>query len=193
VKAGVNPVAPDRMYLFVTEDRPNNDRLASEDFLPLLQNMLIPFTAPVMVQMRAQLNEGSQIVYRPLEWLLAPRPWGRGRIVLIGDAAHATTPQLASGARIGVEDGIVLAQTLAEKESVEAARCRRRGGRSGISSPKSFFRPSRPPPSRRWPSRPTNWAKAGAMGACICASASIATASASARPRAPRWRSASPS
>ena len=121
VKAGVNPVSRDQMYLFVTEDRPNNDRITPEDFLPLLRKLLTPFTAPVMEFVRAQLNEASQIVYRPIEWLLAPRPWGRGRIVLIGDAAHATTPHLASGACIGVEDGIVLAQTLAENESVEAA------------------------------------------------------------------------
>ena len=121
VKAGVNPVSRDQMYLFVTEDRPNNDRITPEDFLPLLRKLLTPFTAPVMEFVRAQLNEASQIVYRPIEWLLAPRPWGRGRIVLIGDAAHATSPHLASGACIGVEDGIVLAQTLAENESVEAA------------------------------------------------------------------------
>lgn len=121
VKAGVNPVSRDRMYLFVTEDRPENERVAPADFLPLLQNLLMPFTAPVMQFVRAQLNPDSQIVYRPIEWLLAPRPWGRDGIVLIGDAAHATTPHLASGACIGVEDGIVLAQALAESETVEAA------------------------------------------------------------------------
>ena len=121
VKAGINPVSHDEMYLFVTEDRPNNDRIAQQDFLPLLRNMLTPFTAPTMAFVRAQLNAGSQIVYRPLEWLLAPRPWGRGRVVLIGDAAHATTPHLASGACIGVEDGIVLAETIAESDTVEAA------------------------------------------------------------------------
>jgi 2-polyprenyl-6-methoxyphenol hydroxylase-like FAD-dependent oxidoreductase len=121
VKAGLNPVSHDEMYLFVTEDRPHNDRIAPEAFLSLLTAMLTPFTDPIMARVRAQLNDGSQIVYRPIEWLLAPRPWGRDRIVLIGDAAHATTPHLASGACIGVEDGIVLAQTLAESDSVEAA------------------------------------------------------------------------
>ena len=121
VKAGLNPVSRDEMYLFVTEDRPNNDRIAPEDFLPLLKNLLAPFTAPLMAEVRAGLNAGSQIVYRPIEWLLAPRPWGRGRVVLIGDAAHATTPHLASGACIGIEDALVLAETLSEETEVEAA------------------------------------------------------------------------
>jgi 2-polyprenyl-6-methoxyphenol hydroxylase-like FAD-dependent oxidoreductase len=43
---------------------------------------------------------------------LLPRPWYSGRVVLIGDAVHATTPHLASGACIGIEDAIVLAQGL---------------------------------------------------------------------------------
>ena len=120
VKAGINPVSRDQMYLFVTEDRPTNDRVAPSDFLPLLQKLLTPFTAPVMQFVRAELSDSSQIVYRPIEWLLAPRPWGRGRVVLIGDAAHATTPHLASGACIGIEDGIVLAQALDEHFDVQA-------------------------------------------------------------------------
>lgn len=32
----------------------------------------------------------SNITYRPLENFLLPDPWFRGRVVLIGDAAHAT-------------------------------------------------------------------------------------------------------
>jgi 2-polyprenyl-6-methoxyphenol hydroxylase-like FAD-dependent oxidoreductase len=37
-----------------------------------------------------------------------PRPWHRGRVVLLGDACHATTPHLASGAGMAVESAIVL-------------------------------------------------------------------------------------
>ena len=51
---------------------------------------------------------------------MAP-PWHRGRIVLVGDAAHATTPHLASGAAISVEDAIVLVEELERAASVEAA------------------------------------------------------------------------
>jgi 2-polyprenyl-6-methoxyphenol hydroxylase-like FAD-dependent oxidoreductase len=118
-------VSRDEIYLFVSEDRPRNDRIAPEDFLALLRKLLTPFTAPTMEFVRARLHEGSQIVYRPIEWLLAPRPWGRGRIALIGDAAHATTPHLASGACIGVEDGIVLAQAPSVEAALAACEARR--------------------------------------------------------------------
>jgi 2-polyprenyl-6-methoxyphenol hydroxylase-like FAD-dependent oxidoreductase len=39
--------------------------------------------------------------------------WGMGRITLLGDAAHATTPNLGQGACMAVEDGVVLARHLA--------------------------------------------------------------------------------
>ncbi|MEV4754632.1 FAD-dependent monooxygenase [Micromonospora sp. NPDC049559] len=38
--------------------------------------------------------------------------WSRGRVVLIGDAAHATAPTLSQGAAMAIEDAVVLAETL---------------------------------------------------------------------------------
>jgi hypothetical protein len=45
-------------------------------------------------------------------------------VVLIGDAVHATTPHMAAGAMIGMEDAMVLAEELAAKRA-----CRRRAAR----------------------------------------------------------------
>jgi 2-polyprenyl-6-methoxyphenol hydroxylase-like FAD-dependent oxidoreductase len=50
-----------------------------------------------------------------------PPPWYRGRVLLIGDAAHATTPQLAMGGAIALEDGIVLGELLASDDQLETA------------------------------------------------------------------------
>lgn len=47
--------------------------------------------------------------------------WSRGRVVLAGDAAHATTPSLAQGAAMALEDAVVLAESLQVSGSVEAA------------------------------------------------------------------------
>jgi 2-polyprenyl-6-methoxyphenol hydroxylase-like FAD-dependent oxidoreductase len=70
---------------------------------------------------RESIVDPAQINYRPLEWLLLPKPWYNGRVVLIGDAAHATTPHMASGAGIAAEDGLVLAEELQRHESVTDA------------------------------------------------------------------------
>ena len=67
------------------------------------------------------ITDRSQVNYRPLEWLLLPDPWYQGRVVLIGDAAHATTPHMASGAGIAAEDGLTLAQEIARHDDVAAA------------------------------------------------------------------------
>lgn len=122
IKAGVNPVSKEEMYLFVTEDREVNERIDPAQFETLLRGLLEGFSAPVVQRMREQLADAAaSIVYRPLEGLLMPLPWHKGRVQLIGDAVHATTPHLASGACIGIEDALVLAEELQRHGQVAAA------------------------------------------------------------------------
>lgn len=121
VKPGVNPVSKTEMYLFVTEPRPSNDHVDPATFADHLCGLLADFSAPALQAIRAQIGPDSQIVYRPLEGLLMPRPWFSGRVVLIGDTVHATTPHLASGACIGIEDALVLAEELAREVPLVAA------------------------------------------------------------------------
>ena len=121
VKVGVNPVSKDEMYMFVTEDRPTNAYVDPAQFAPSLKALLAQFSSPLIKAIRDSLNENSRIVYRPLEGLLMPQPWSTGRVVLIGDAVHATTPHLGAGACIGIEDAIVLAQELARQETLASA------------------------------------------------------------------------
>lgn len=49
----------------------------------------------------------NDIVDRPPK-----RPWSRGRVVLIGDACHPTTPNMGMGAALAIEDGAVLTNAL---------------------------------------------------------------------------------
>ncbi len=62
----------------------------------------------------------GDVTYRPLASVWLPAPWHAGRIVIIGDAAHAGPPTLAQGAAMGIEDGVVLAQCLAGTTSLSA-------------------------------------------------------------------------
>jgi 2-polyprenyl-6-methoxyphenol hydroxylase-like FAD-dependent oxidoreductase len=121
VKPGTNPVSREQMYLFLTENRPNNDRMDPKDFVRQLKALLAPFPDPVLQGIRDQIGGHSHITYRPLENMLLPKPWHRRRVVLIGDAVHATTPHLAAGACIGLEDAVVLAEELARASDIGAA------------------------------------------------------------------------
>jgi 2-polyprenyl-6-methoxyphenol hydroxylase-like FAD-dependent oxidoreductase len=63
-----------------------------------------------------------------------PAPWNRGRVVLIGDAAHSCPPTLAQGGAQALEDAAVLGELLIERPAVDdalwAAFTSRRFGRA---------------------------------------------------------------
>ena len=51
----------------------------------------------------------------PLSAIDPRPPWARGRVALVGDAAHATLPSAAQGGALAIEDAWVLAAVLAGK------------------------------------------------------------------------------
>jgi 2-polyprenyl-6-methoxyphenol hydroxylase-like FAD-dependent oxidoreductase len=120
VKLGFNPVSADKMYAFILEHVPDNPWYEPDEQLPHVAELLRPYGGYV-AQVRETLGEGSLVNYRPLEWLMLPAPWHKGRVVLIGDAVHATTPHMASGAGMAVEDGLVLADELGRHDNVDEA------------------------------------------------------------------------
>jgi len=119
VKLGINPVSRDEMYMFILEHLPENPWFAADELVPHVRSLMDPFGGAVP-DVRDSITEPGQVNYRPLEWMLLPDPWYRGRVVLVGDAAHATTPHMASGAGIAAEDGLVLAQELQRHAEITA-------------------------------------------------------------------------
>jgi 2-polyprenyl-6-methoxyphenol hydroxylase-like FAD-dependent oxidoreductase len=118
LKVGFTPVSKDEMYMFVLETTPKVFR--TENLHKDLAKLLESYGGDVAT-VRDALNENSQVNFRPLEGFILPEPWYRGRVILIGDAAHPTTPQLASGAGMAIEDAIVLAEELEKADSVASA------------------------------------------------------------------------
>ncbi len=121
VKPGVNPVSRTEIYMFITEPRPTSAHVDANDLAAQMRALLEGFPDPLLQAIREDISPHSQIVVRPIESLLMPHPWFSGRVVLIGDTVHATTPHLAAGACIGIEDALVLAEELGRASTVEAA------------------------------------------------------------------------
>jgi 2-polyprenyl-6-methoxyphenol hydroxylase-like FAD-dependent oxidoreductase len=121
-KLGFNPVSRSSMYMFLLQRSPSNPWIAVEDQPRRLYEAMAGWggIAPEVRETVLTTN-ASTINYRPLEAVLLPNPWYRGRVVLIGDAAHATTPHLASGAGMAVEDGIVLAEEITRGGDIDTA------------------------------------------------------------------------
>ncbi|MGO4355090.1 FAD-dependent monooxygenase [Rhizobium sp. RAF36] len=68
----------------------------------------------------AGLRNDTQVHRAALQEVPARR-WIADRLVLIGDAAHATSPSVAQGAAMAIEDGVVLASILCSGKPVHQA------------------------------------------------------------------------
>lgn len=106
---GTVPLTEDTMYIFITVAEPGNPRFAPETLDVEMRKRLIGKGAMVE-QFAEYITDPKLVVYRPLEACVLPAPWYKGRVVLIGDAAHSATPHLGQGAAMAIEDSIVLAQ-----------------------------------------------------------------------------------
>jgi 2-polyprenyl-6-methoxyphenol hydroxylase-like FAD-dependent oxidoreductase len=115
---GITPCGPDNIYMWMlTPHVRRKDHFTDEELFTNLKALLADFGGNAG-WIRDTMTRDDWINYRPLAAALQPGPWFNGRIVLIGDAVHATTPHLASGAGMAVESGIVLAEELAKAASL---------------------------------------------------------------------------
>jgi len=110
-KAGFNPVSDKQMYVYLVQNLPEFVRIAHNRLPEVMREQLADFGG-IIALVRDKITDPGEIVYRPIVSNLLPTPWYRGRIILIGDAAHTTTPHMAAGAGIAIEDSIVLAELL---------------------------------------------------------------------------------
>ena len=110
-KAGFNPVSKDQMYIYLVQNLPEWKRL-DEDELPGTMREQLSGYGGVLAAAREQVQDPKSIVYRPITSLILPSPWYKGRVLLIGDAAHTATPHMAAGAGLAIEDSVVLAELL---------------------------------------------------------------------------------
>ncbi len=118
---GITICGADAVYLFLLTRHVEREQFMDEEELfTELQRHLAPFGGNAG-WIRDNMTRADWINYRPLAAVCQPKPWFNGRVVLIGDAVHATTPHLASGAGMAVESGIVLAEELTKADSVDAA------------------------------------------------------------------------
>jgi FAD-dependent urate hydroxylase len=68
------------------------------------------FAAPVP-QLLDQIDDSAQVHVAPIQQVAEER-WGHGAVVLVGDAAHGMSPNMAQGASLAFEDALVLAAQL---------------------------------------------------------------------------------
>jgi 2-polyprenyl-6-methoxyphenol hydroxylase-like FAD-dependent oxidoreductase len=89
-----------------------------------LRQLLSAYAPPVPELLEALDQDGGPAVHEgPIEEVVLDR-WSSGNVLLVGDAAHATSPNMAQGAAMALEDALVLADSLATADGITAALAR---------------------------------------------------------------------
>jgi len=122
------PIGGGKVYCYCDALTSNTPGQEADDVTGQLARLLAGFTGPVPVILD-MLRPNDAVYVAPIEEVILDE-WSRGSVLLIGDAAHATSPNMAQGAAMALEDGLVLADRLASagglSETLASFQARRR-------------------------------------------------------------------
>ena len=114
-RVGVVPLGQGRSYIFLTRNAHHRAASPFED-LQQFREHWAEFASPAREAFEA-LEDLSRVLHNDLEDGIPPR-WHRPGVILLGDAAHAVTPNLGQGAGLAVEDACCLASLLDESHAL---------------------------------------------------------------------------
>ncbi|WP_199442214.1 FAD-dependent monooxygenase [Umezawaea beigongshangensis] len=109
--AGYCPTGENSLYAYLVEDAQDRSGLTPEQRVEVVRALARGYRGH-WDDIGASLSDPSLVNYTWFEAHVLDRPWNRGRVVLIGDAAHSCPPTLAQGAAQALEDAAVLAELL---------------------------------------------------------------------------------
>jgi 2-polyprenyl-6-methoxyphenol hydroxylase-like FAD-dependent oxidoreductase len=115
LRLGLVPVGQGKLYGFTTFNAKANEKLSLEAF----QQRFAVFGGEAPKALK-HLQEPSQLIHTTISEVRS-ETWFKKRVVLLGDAAHAMTPNLGQGAGMGIEDAYVLAEELENVARLETA------------------------------------------------------------------------
>jgi 2-polyprenyl-6-methoxyphenol hydroxylase-like FAD-dependent oxidoreductase len=111
IRIGFSRVKPGQLYWFAPQTAPPNSPTPDEPLAEWLAARYAGFPSPIPEMLRH--TPSAEIIRTDLYDFAPLRSWSRGRVVLLGDAAHAMTPNLGQGGAQAIEDAYVLAEELA--------------------------------------------------------------------------------
>ncbi|OPG08987.1 FAD-dependent monooxygenase [Microbispora sp. GKU 823] len=116
--AGYCPTGEDSLYAYIVEDAQDRSTLTPEQQLAVMRDLSQAYHGP-WDEIRETLTDPSRVNYTWFETHLLAPPWNRGRVVLIGDAAHTCPPTIAQGGAQALEDAAVLTELLITHDAVD--------------------------------------------------------------------------
>ncbi|MEO8527591.1 MAG: FAD-dependent oxidoreductase [Pseudolysinimonas sp.] len=116
--AGYCPTSEDMMYAYLVEAKQDRSAVEPAEAVEIMRQESLGYGGP-WNEIRESLGTDSRINYTWFTAHLIDGPWNRGRVVLIGDAAHSCPPTIAQGGAMAAEDGLVLAELLTTRDVVD--------------------------------------------------------------------------
>ncbi len=116
--AGYTPTGEDTMYAFLVEKAQDRFGTPDEEATRIMLEESRAYDGP-WNSVRADLERGAHANYTWFTSHLIDGAWNRGRVVVIGDAAHSCPPTIAQGAAQGLEDAFVLTELLVQFDSLD--------------------------------------------------------------------------
>ena len=113
--AGYCPTSESTLYAYLVEGSRDRASLDPATF-PARMRELAAGYGGAWPRIAESITDRSQVNYTRFDRMLVEGSWHRGRVVLVGDAAHVCPPTLAQGAAMSLEDALVLAELLAERD-----------------------------------------------------------------------------
>ena len=119
-KVAFAPLAGGMMYMLVTHLESGRPRYDPAEFPQIMYERAraIMGDSDFMSDAIERVRVSDNVAYTLLDTVMVPYPWHRGRVMIMGDAAHSMTPYLGSGAAMAIEDGVVFAQVLDSDDSL---------------------------------------------------------------------------
>ena len=106
------------MYAFLVEKAEDRFGTPDDEATQIMLDESRAYGGP-WDSIRADLEGGAHANYTWFTKHLVEGGWNRGRVVVIGDAAHSCPPTIAQGAAQGLEDALVLTELIVQFESLD--------------------------------------------------------------------------
>ncbi|PKQ36575.1 MAG: 2-polyprenyl-6-methoxyphenol hydroxylase [Actinobacteria bacterium HGW-Actinobacteria-11] len=116
--AGYTPTGDDTMYAFLVEKAQDRFGVDADESRRIMLEQSRAYDGPWNA-IRADIEAGAGANYTWFTRHLVEGDWNRGRVVIIGDAAHSCPPTIAQGAAQGLEDAIVLTELLVDRDVID--------------------------------------------------------------------------
>ena len=117
-RVGLVPIGGGQLYVWTTFNSPRESRAWALENAEALQASFAEFSDSRVRRAFGALASTEGVVCTDIEEVQRTS-WARGRVALLGDAAHALTPNMGQGAGMAMEDAVVLADELVKADRGE--------------------------------------------------------------------------